>query len=140
MIRNVLALVLFLMMSVLAVAQDRDLDSVVDYKVNKMQRYLKLTDTQATAIRPIIKDYFSKRSALLQEVAGEGIIDHVAVKSSLKSLKDNEYQQLSKIISDEQLKKWINKEILMATLNPDNPETSVDDDTTLTASGANFKF
>ena len=133
-------LFLFLALSASVSAQDEDIQSAVDYKVNKMQTELKLTDSQADAIRPIIKDYFIKRQAFLQETNGGGIIDHVAVKSTLKGLKESEYQKLSKVLSEDQMKKWINKENLMATLNPDSVESTVDDGVTLTATGANFKF
>jgi len=131
---------LFLLLSGVVRAQDADLQSTVDYKVNKMKTALKLTDSQAEAIGPIIKDYLIKRAAVLEEVAGEGIVDHVSVKGTLKALKENEYQKLGKILSEDQMKKWINKENLMATLNPDSLESSVDDGPTLTAEGANFKF
>ena len=64
---------------------------------------------------------------VLQETAGQGIVDHVAVKSTLKGLKEDEYQKLSKVLSEDQMKKWINKENLMASLNPDSGESTVDE-------------
>jgi len=142
MVRTCLAflLVLLMVMNTAVFAQEEDLRSTVDYKVNKMQKELHLTDSQADALGPIIKDYMVKRAAVLEEVAGQGIVDHVSVKRTLKGLKEQEYQQLSRVLSADQMKKWIDKENLMATLNPDSIESSVDDDTTLTASGANFKF
>jgi hypothetical protein len=142
MIRKCLTCVLFLLLalSTSVFAQNEDVRSAVDYKVNKMKTELKLTDSQASGIRPIIKDYLIKHEAFLQEAAGQGIIDHVALKGTLKGLKESEYQQLSKILSEDQMKKWINKENLMATLNPDSVESTVDDGVALTATGANFKF
>ncbi len=142
MVRKYLAffLVLFLGLGTSIFAQDEDLVSKVNYKVSKMKKELNLTDSQAVAIRPIIKDYFAKREAVLQEVAGEGIVDHVTVKATLKGLKEEEYQKVGKILSEEQMKKWINKENLMATLNPDSGESVVDEGAGLTATGANFKF
>jgi hypothetical protein len=131
---------LFLVLSAFVFAQDADLRSTVDYKVHKMKIVLNLDESQAVAIKPIIKDYLTKRGAFLREMAGQGIIDHVAVKGTLKGLKEDEYQKLSKILNEDQMKKWINKENLMAALNPDSVESTVDSDTTLTASGANFKF
>jgi hypothetical protein len=128
------------MMDVIVYAQDDDIGYAVDYKVNKMQNVLKLTDTQVAAIKPIVKDYMVKHKALLDEVSGQGIVDHVAVKETLKSLKEAEYQKLGKILSAEQMQKWINKENLMATLNPDSPDSAVDDGVGMTANGANFKF
>jgi hypothetical protein len=127
-----------LVLSAFVFAQDEE--STVDSKVNKMKTVLNLTESQAYAIRPIIKDYLIKRKAVLQEVAGQGIVDHVAVKGTLKGLKEGEYQKLSKVLSEDQMKKWINKENLLAALNPDSEESAVDSDTSLTATGANFKF
>jgi len=133
-------LFLFLALSASVFAQDEDLQSTVDYKVNKMKTFLDLADSQADAIKPIIKDYLAKRDAVLQEVDGQGIIDHTATESTLKGLKENEYKKLGKILSDGQMKKWINKENLLASLNPDGGESTVDDGPSLTADGANFKF
>lgn len=142
MIRKCLAFVLFLFLVLNAsvYAQDEDFQSSLDYRIDKMQTELNLTDAQADAVRPVIKDYLVKREAVLEDIAGQGIVDHVSVKSTLKVLKELEYQKLSKILSEEQMKKWINKENLMATLNPDSVESTVDDGPTLSASGANFKF
>lgn len=134
------ALFLLLVLSASGYAQDEDYQSSVDYKVDKMKKELNLTDSQADAVAPVIKDYLIKRDTVLQETAGQGIVDHTSVKNTLKALKELEYQKLSKILSEEQMKKWIDKENLMATLNPDGVESAVDDGTTLTPEGANFKF
>ena len=142
MIRACLACVLFLflVLSAFVFAQDEDLRSTVDYKVNKMKTVLNLDESQAVAIKPIINDYLTKRGVFLQEMAGRGIIDHVAVRGTLKGLKEDEHQKLSKILSEDQMKKWINKENLMAALNPDSMESAVDEGAGLTGTGVNFKF
>jgi hypothetical protein len=142
MIRKCLVSVLsfLLLLGTLGFAQDEGIQSIVDYKVNKMKRELNLTDTQSEAIRPVIKDYWVRRQAILQDVAVQGIVDHVAVKGTLKTLKEDEYQKLGRILSADQMKKWINKQNLMATLNPDSMESSVDDEVGLTGSGVNLKF
>ena len=143
MVRQFLAgiLIILLMGGASVWAQDEDFQSTLDYKVDKMKNELNLSFAQADAIRPIIKDYLVKRGALLHEVGGEGIVDHVSVKATLKALKEKEYEKLSKVLSGDQMKEWINKETIMATLNPDSVESSVDDDgPTLGANGANFKF
>jgi hypothetical protein len=133
-------MVLFLVLNVSVFAQEEDVRSVVEYKVNKMKTELNLTDSQARAIRPVIKEYLIKHEAFLHEAAGQGILDHFALKSSLKGLKENEYQKLRMILNEDQMKKLVNKDNLMATLNPDSVESSVDDGAALTANGANFKF
>ena len=143
MIRKYLASILSLvfLLSVVGYAQDENLQSKVDYKINKMKKELNLTDYQMYALKPIIKDYLTKRESVLEQVAGQGIVDHVAEKNTLKGLKEDEYQKLSKILDKDQMKKWINKENLMASLNPDSAESTVDDGGIgLTPSGANFKF
>jgi uncharacterized protein (DUF2252 family) len=125
----------------LVFAQDEDVRSAVDYKVNKMQKVLNLTDSQADAIKPVIKEYLTKRQTVLDATVDQGIVDHVAVKSTLKGLKEIEYQKLSRILSADQLKKWIEKENLMAALNPDGVESAVDDGgASMTATGVDFKF
>jgi hypothetical protein len=142
MIRQCLVSALFLLfvLSACAYAQDGDYQSSVDYKVDKMKKELNLNESQADAVAPVIKDYLIKRDEVLQEIAGEGIVDHTSVKSTLKALKELEYRKLSKILSKDQMEKWINKENLMATLNPDGVESTVDDGPSLTTEGASFKF
>ncbi len=142
MVRILLTLILFLFLGLSgsARAQEEDVQTSVDYRLNKMQTSLHLTDTQVSAIRPILKDYVTKHQAVLQQESGEGIVDHTAVKTTLKELKEQEYQQLSKILSEDQMKSWINKENLMAALNPDGSESAVDDGPGLTPNGASFKF
>ncbi len=133
-------LILTLSLSTMLCAEEVDVQSNVSYKVNKMQKVLNLTDSQVDAITPIVKDYLAKRMDILQQVQGQGIIDHVAVKTTLKGLKDDEYNKLSKILSPDQMKKWIDKENLLAVFNPDTAESVNDDGPTLSANGANFKF
>ena len=133
-------LFLFLVLTASVSAQDDDMQSAVDYKLSKMKISLKLTDSQIAAIKPIIKDYLTKRNTYLQEMTNKGIIDHVAVKGSLKELKEDEHQKLSRILTEDQMKAWIDKENLMAALNPDGSGIATDDGPTLTSEGANFKF
>jgi len=142
MIRKILVIVLFLsfLLGKVVFAQDESLQSAVDYKVNKMKRELKLTDSQADAIDPIVKDYMVKHQAFIQEVAGQGVIDHVTVKGTLKALRENEYQKLGKILSKDQMQAWINKENLMASLNPDGMESSIEDGPSLNGNGVDLKF
>lgn len=136
----VLVLCIGLVLKTCVYAQNEDIQSAVDYKINKMKVELNLTESQAMAIRPIIKDYLIKHESILQDTAGQGIVDHVAVKGTLKGLKQDEYQQLSKILNEDQMKKLINKENIMASLNPDSIESAVDDGASITPEGANFKF
>jgi len=131
---------IFVLMTASVFAQDEDMQTIVNERVTKMQTYLSLTDAQAMAIRPIVKEYMTSRIALLQETEGQGIVDHVAIKATMSEFKKKEYDKLSKILTKDQLEKWINKENLMSVLNPDSAESQIDDGTTLTPEGASFKF
>ena len=135
-----LTLLLFLTVGSFALAQDADIGASLDYKIGKMKRELGLTEAQAQAITPIVKNYLSKKAAILEEVQGEGIVDHTAVKVTLNNLKEDEYKKLSKILTADQMQAYINKENIRASLNPDGGETEVDDGPSLTPEGANFKF
>ena len=138
--KSVVFLFFLLVVSSTVFAQDDDFQSSLNSQINKMKHQLNLTDDQAAAIKPIVKDYWIKRSAVLEQVAGQGIVDHISLKSNLKALRDNEYQQLGKIFTADQMQQWIDRENLMASLNPDGGQSSPDDGPTLTADGANFKF
>ena len=131
---------MFVLMSSVVFAQDEDIQSMVDYKVQKMQKELALTDAQTHAVKPIIKDYMVKHQAILEQMGTEGIVDHVAVKGTLKQLKDYEYQQLRRILNEDQMKRWVNKENLMASMNPDGPESALDEGASLNGNGMNLKF
>jgi len=140
MIRGSLVFFLLLTLSAAAFAQDEGLEQMVDYKVNKMQKELHLTDGQALAVRPLIKDYLVKREEISQQTAGQGIVDHVAVKETLRALKEKTDEKLSKILTPQQMKKWIDKENLMAALNPDSFGGGMDEGMSLSSTGVNFNF
>ena len=133
---SVLAVFLVLSMPIYAQAQEQG----VNDRVNRMTKELNLTQAQADTIKPIIKDYMSKREAVLQEAEGAAIVDHAKVKGVMMSLKQIEYQKLGQVLSKDQMQRWIQKENLRAALNRGGTESQVEDDTSLTANGASFKF
>jgi uncharacterized protein YbcC (UPF0753/DUF2309 family) len=117
---------LFFVLAISVFAGEDDLRVTLDYKISKLKTEYNLTENQAVAIRPVIKDYMVAREAILRDAANQGIVDKTDVKSTLKQLKEEEHSKLSRILTEDQMKKWIDKEHLMASLNPDNAE-SVDD-------------
>jgi len=68
---------------------------------------LKLPQDQINAIRPIITDNIIKVRKLQQSVE-DGTIDSKAMYDQRQQLMREEYQELSHIISSDQLKVWIN--------------------------------
>ncbi|MDE1920487.1 MAG: hypothetical protein KGJ09_01835 [Candidatus Omnitrophica bacterium] len=134
-------LAFFLVLGPWASAQAKEMQSAVDYNVNKMKTVLQLTKAQVQAVYPIVQDYLVKREAVLQQVAGGGLLEHGAVKSAIQKLKEEENKRLSLVLSREQMKKWINRENILASLNPDgNGDSDVDDGPSFTPEGASFKF
>jgi len=70
--------------------------------VAKMQAKLNLTQDQVTAITPIIEKYSSKREELRQNME-DGTADRDSMKSQMKDLRVQEKQELSQILSSDQL-------------------------------------
>jgi hypothetical protein len=131
-------LAVFLGLSIFVYAQDSQ--SMVNDRIAKMTRELNLTDAQAMAIKPVIKEYIAQRDAVLQETQGQVIIDRAALKNTMRTLKEFESQSLRKILSEDQMKRWTQKENLRAAFNKGGTESQVKDDVSLTPEGANFKF
>jgi chromosome segregation ATPase len=76
-----------------------------DEIVSKMQSKLNLTQDQVTAITPIIEKYTSKREELRQSVE-DGTADRDSMRSQMKELKADEGQELSQVLSADQLSQW----------------------------------
>jgi len=124
----------------LVYAQAQEKTASVDDKVAQMATELNLTDAQASAIKPIIAEYITKRGRVLEEMEGQLVFDHTALKSTMMALKQNEYQKLGKVLSEDQLRRFKQKEDLRAALNNGDTQSQASDDTTFTPDGAAFKF
>ena len=77
-----------------------------DEIIQKMQSKLNLTSDQVTAITPIITNYASKFEALRQQ-AEDGSLDRSDMHEQMKSLREAEKQELSQILSAEQISQWM---------------------------------
>ena len=73
--------------------------------VAKMQAKLNLTQDQINAITPIIEKYSPKREKLRQSME-DGAKDKDAVRIQSKQLKADEKQELSQVLSADQLSQW----------------------------------
>ncbi len=73
--------------------------------VAKMQSKLSLTQDQLTAITPIIEKYSSKREELHQSME-DGTADKESIHSQMKQLRENEKQELSKVLTPDQMSQW----------------------------------
>ena len=131
-------LAMFFVLSEFVYAQGQRLN--VDDMVARMKTEFNLTQQQADAVKPIIKEYITKRQEFLQNLEGQMMVDKVAIKNEMKKLKQDEYQSLSGVFNADQMKQWVNKENLRARLNPDGTEIQIEQGTTLTPDGANFQF
>jgi hypothetical protein len=73
--------------------------------VSKMQSKLNLTSDQVTAITPIIEKYTSKRQELKQGVE-DGTIERSDMRNQMKQMRADEKQELSQILSADQISQW----------------------------------
>jgi Skp family chaperone for outer membrane proteins len=76
-----------------------------DEIVSRMQSKLSLTQDQVTAITPIIEKYTSKREELKQGVE-DGTIERSDMRNQMKQMKADEQQELSQVLSADQLSQW----------------------------------
>jgi hypothetical protein len=73
--------------------------------VAKLQSKLNLTQDQVTAITPIIEKYSSKREHI-RESMEDGTADNDTVRDQMKQLKTDETQELSQVLSADQVSQW----------------------------------
>ncbi|MBF0571083.1 MAG: hypothetical protein HQL12_04360 [Candidatus Omnitrophica bacterium] len=73
--------------------------------VSRIQSKLNLTQDQVAAVSPIIEKYSSKRRELWQSVKDK-TADKESIHSQMKQLKEDEKQELSQVLSDDQLNQW----------------------------------
>jgi len=76
-----------------------------DQIVSQMQSKLNLTSDQVTAVTPIIEKYSSKRDELRQSME-DGTADRDSMRTQMKQLKKDEAQELSQVLSADQLNQW----------------------------------
>jgi hypothetical protein len=76
-----------------------------DQIVSMMQSKLSLTQDQVTAVTPIIEKYTSKREELRQSIQ-DGSADKDSIRGQMKQLKTDESQELSQVLSADQLSQW----------------------------------
>ena len=115
-------LVTFFVLAASAYAQERQL-SVNDVAV-RMQKEVNLTDEQADAVKPIIKESMLKRRVFFDSMEGQASFNQANVRIAMRKFKEQENQQLSKVLSEEQMKKLIAKQNLMESLNKDQIDYS----------------
>ena len=76
-----------------------------DQIVAMMQSKLDLTQDQVTAVTPIIEKYSAKRDELRQSIE-DGTADRDAVRGQMKQVREDETQELSQILSADQLSQF----------------------------------
>jgi hypothetical protein len=92
--------------------------------VTRMKNELHLTDEQAQKIVPIIKEGLLKRQFFADSLKSEITINKANVKSTMRKLKEEENEKLSKVLTEEQMTKLINKQHIKESLNKDDIDFS----------------
>jgi septal ring factor EnvC (AmiA/AmiB activator) len=101
--KMVWACLIVLFLSVPAFAQQEP-PSAQDI-IAKIQSKLNLTQDQVAAITPIVEKYSSKFAELHQNIEN-GSADHDSMRAQMKQLKEAEKQELSQVLSVDQLSQW----------------------------------
>jgi hypothetical protein len=115
----------------------------VDDYVIKMKTDLNLTEEQARAVKKVFKAGLAKQKEIEEgQQTEDGNIDRDDVNRELKKLKEQQMQQLSRILTHEQMQKWINKQTVKNMLNRDKTDfsDSLYGGATISPGGANFNF
>lgn len=88
--------------------------------VVEMKKELKLTQQQSDAVKPIIKENMAKREELRQSIEDQpAVADTATIQSKIRQLDQDENQKLSQILTQDQMKKWIQKQQLRNAFNKD---------------------
>ncbi len=100
-----------------------DFQKSVNDVVAQMTRELGLTDEQAAALKPIIKESLAKRQAFLEQ-EGNLFSNKKRIKAAMLKFREEEDRELSKVLSEEQMDKLIQKRNLRQSLNKDEVDFS----------------
>ena len=100
-----MCVICLLLLTLVLPAFAQDQAPSADDIVSKMQAALNLTSDQVSAITPIIEKYASQREELRQSVE-DGTADRDSVRSQMKELRESEKQDLSQVLSSDQLSQW----------------------------------
>jgi hypothetical protein len=120
-----------------AYAQDEILS--VDERVNAMKAELNLTQAQADQVKPIMQKYADKRQDITDSLKGMVSVDNNAVLHKMEKLREEEGQELGKVLTDDQMRKWNNKQRIGNLLNRDQArDTGWDPKSGGFAPGVNF--
>jgi len=101
--KKVLGLLIMLLLVVPAFAQQEPPSA--DAIVAKMKDKLGLTQDQISAVTPIIEKYSSQREELHQSIE-DGTADRDTVRQQMKELREAETQELSQVLSAQQMTQW----------------------------------
>ncbi len=101
-----------------------ELQRNVNETVAQMQKNLDLTDDQLAAVKQIVKAAMSDSQAVLNSTNGDMIVDKKEMRTKMLEIRNEEDQRLSKVLSEDQMKKLIAKRHIKESLNKDQIDFS----------------
>ena len=130
--------VLIFIMCATTMAYADDVGSVI----SKMTKDLKLTTEQAAAIKPIITASLARRQEYMRNLQSEVVINKKAVRADLRAFRNEENQQLSQILTKEQMDALIQRQHLRDQFNSQQLDFNQNsfDGFTATPQGGSFQF
>lgn len=133
-----LILALFLVVGVASISRADEFSSIM----SQMTKELKLTDDQVNGIKPIIKESIEKRQAYLQSLKSEIVVNKKQVRATMRALRNDENEKLSKILTQAQMDKLIQKQRVREQFNSDQIDFNQNgiDGFVATPEGGAFQF
>jgi len=138
---KILGLLVILLCSSISICA-KEKPSNADDVITKMKIELNLTDEQALLIKPIIEESILKRQKFMHSTEAEPITNKALVKSTLLKFRKEENQELSKVLTQQQMDKRIEKQNLRDSLNRDQIFTTENQDegVVMTPQGGSMQF
>ena len=103
--------------NILALAREEDKNA--DKILTSMKIQLNLTSAQVIAVKPIISEYAYRRQDIMQSPETVLTPNKRRVHSQMTRLKEEEYKELSQVLTPDQMKRWDQSENVKDFLNQD---------------------
>ncbi|MEI7998308.1 MAG: hypothetical protein WCH62_02210 [Candidatus Omnitrophota bacterium] len=117
-------IMIFFVTAVSVYAAEKERHLSVNEIVAKMKTELNLTDEQALSVKPIVKKALTEQKAFFDSIEGEPVLNTENLRMNMRKFQEEENQELSKVLTPEQMKKRIEKQHLRESLNKDKIDFS----------------
>jgi hypothetical protein len=110
--------------------------------LHKMKTVLHLSEEQVETIKPIVKENLERRQEVMEGLQSEAVFNKSSYKREMLKLREEENQELSKVLTPEQMKILLNRQHIQDSLNKDQIDFSegLSTGVSLNPQGGAFQF